>query len=125
VGAATLVVGATTVFAELRRDLDIIWRAPPPAKGGVLNFLKTRALSFSMVMGAGLLLLGSLLSTVLVIRRSPSSIAALGLTAVVASGVVAGLSSRPNRVSPLLGKWIVIAAAALAAVPLVAEASGR
>jgi len=74
---------------------------------------------------AGLLLLGSLVSTVLVIRRSPSSIAALGLTAVVASGVVAGLSSRPNRVSPLLGKWIVIAAAALAAVPLVAEASGR
>jgi len=74
---------------------------------------------------AGLLLLGSLVSTVLVIRRSPSSIAALGLTAVVASGVVAGLSFRPNRVSPLLGKWIVIAAAALAAVPLVAEASGR
>ena len=74
---------------------------------------------------AGLLLLGSLVSTILVIRRSPSSIAALGLTAVVASGVVAGLSSRPNRVSPLLGKWIVIAAAALAAVPLVAEASGR
>ena len=74
---------------------------------------------------AGLLLLGSLVSTILVIRRSPSSIAALGLTAVVASGVVAGLSSRPNRVSPLLGKWIVIAAAAVAAVPLVAEASGR
>jgi len=74
---------------------------------------------------AGLLLLGSLVSTILVIRRSPSSIAALGLAAVVASGVVAGLSSRPNRVSPLLGKWIVIAAAALAAVPLVAEASGR
>jgi membrane protein len=66
VGAATLVVGATTVFAELRRDLDIIWRAPRPAKGGALNFLKTRALSFSMVMGAGLLLLGSLVASAVI-----------------------------------------------------------
>ena len=74
---------------------------------------------------AGLLLLGSLVSTVLVIRRGPSSIAALSLVAVVASGVVVGLSSRTVRLSSLFGKWIVIAAAALAAVPLVAEASGR
>jgi 4-hydroxybenzoate polyprenyltransferase len=74
---------------------------------------------------AGLLLLGSLVSTVLFIRRSPSSIAALSLVAVVATGVVVGLSCGASRLSSLLGKWIVIAAAALAAVPLVAEASGR
>jgi len=74
---------------------------------------------------AGLLLLGSLVSTVLVIRRGPSSITALSLVAVVASGVVVGLRSRTGRLSSLFGKWIVIAAAALAAVPLVAEASGR
>jgi len=74
---------------------------------------------------AGLLLLGSLVSTVLVIRRGPSSITALSLVAVVVSGVVVGLRSRTGRLSSLFGKWIVIAAAALAAVPLVAEASGR
>ncbi|MGE5617088.1 MAG: YihY/virulence factor BrkB family protein, partial [Bacillota bacterium] len=65
-GIATLVIGATTVFAELRRDLDIIWRAPRPERGGVLNFLTTRALSFSMVMGAGLLLLGSLVASAMI-----------------------------------------------------------
>jgi len=74
---------------------------------------------------AGLLLLGSLVSTVLVIGRGQSSTAALSLVAVVASGVVVGLSSRAGRLSPLVGKWMVIVAAALAAVPLVAQASGR
>ncbi|TMF10328.1 MAG: hypothetical protein E6I37_12390 [Chloroflexi bacterium] len=74
---------------------------------------------------AGLLLLGSLVSTVLVIRRSPSSMAALSLVAVVASAVVAGLRARASRWSSRFSKWIVIAAAALVAVPLVAEASGR
>jgi hypothetical protein len=43
---------------------------------------------------------------------------------VVASGVVVGLSSRAKS-SSLLGKWIVILAAAAAAVPLVAWASER
>ncbi len=74
---------------------------------------------------AGLLLLGSLVSTVLVIRGGQASTAALSFVAVVASGLVVGLSSRAGRRSSSLGKWIVIAAAALAAVPLVAEASGR
>ena len=74
---------------------------------------------------AGLLLLGSLVSTILVIRRGQSSTAALSLVAVVASGLVVGLSSRAGRLSSLFGKWMVIAAAALAAVPLVVEASGR
>ena len=74
---------------------------------------------------AGLLLLGSLVSTVLVIGRGQSSTAALSLVAVAASGVVVGLSSRAGRLSSLLGKWMVIVAAALAAVPLVVEASGR
>jgi hypothetical protein len=43
---------------------------------------------------------------------------------VVASGVVVGLSSRAKS-SSLLGKWIVILAAAAVAVPLVAWASER
>ena len=29
---ALLVLGATTVFAELQRDLDLIWKAPPAAR---------------------------------------------------------------------------------------------
>jgi membrane protein len=59
VGAATLLLGATTVFAELRSDLNRIWRFKPAKTGGAMKFLTSRLLSFSMVMGAGVLLLGS------------------------------------------------------------------
>ena len=74
---------------------------------------------------AGLLLVGTLVSLVLIIRRGQSSIAALSLFTVLASGLVVGLSSRGHRSSSMLGKWLVIAAAAAAAVPLVVSASGR
>jgi 4-hydroxybenzoate polyprenyltransferase len=73
----------------------------------------------------GLLLVGTLVSMVLIIRRGQASIAALSLAILVASGVVLILISRADRSSSLLGKWVVIAAAALAAVPLVVSASGR
>ena len=72
-----------------------------------------------------LLLLGTMVSIVLLIRRGQSSIGALSLVAVVASGVVVGLSARANPSSSMLGKWAVIAAAVVAAVPLVVSASER
>jgi 4-hydroxybenzoate polyprenyltransferase len=74
---------------------------------------------------AGLLLIGSLVSLILLIRRGQASIAPLSLVAVLASGVVVGLGSQANRFSAALGKWMVIAAAALAALPLVLSARGR
>jgi 4-hydroxybenzoate polyprenyltransferase len=74
---------------------------------------------------AGLLLIGTLVAIVMVILRGPASLAGLSLVAVVASGAVVAVSSRANPSSALLGKWIVIAAAAMAAVPLVVSASER
>ncbi len=58
---ALLVLGATTVFAELQSDLDRIWRAEAakPA-GGVWGFLRARLLSFSMILVLAFLLLVSL-----------------------------------------------------------------
>jgi len=73
----------------------------------------------------GLLLIGSLVSLVLLIRRGQPSIALISVVAVVASGVVVGLGSQADRFSAVLGKWIVIAGAALAALPLVLSARGR
>jgi len=73
---------------------------------------------------AGLLLIRALVSLVLVLRHGQPSIAALFVVSVVASGVVVGLRSRANS-SSLPGKWIVIVAAGVAAVPLVAWASER
>jgi membrane protein len=61
VSIITLVIGATTVFAELQSDLDRIWRVPAPAKGNdIWILLRTRLLSFGLVLGLGFLLLISL-----------------------------------------------------------------
>ncbi|MGE0859459.1 MAG: YihY/virulence factor BrkB family protein [Gammaproteobacteria bacterium] len=60
-GAATLLVGATSVFAELQADMDRIWRAPPPPGFGILHFLRTRLLSFGVILALTFLLLVSLL----------------------------------------------------------------
>jgi 4-hydroxybenzoate polyprenyltransferase len=75
---------------------------------------------------AGLLLIGTLVALVLVIRRGQASIAGLSLVAVAAGALVFGLGSRGSgkRFSQL-GKWVMIALAAAAAVPLVVSASGR
>jgi membrane protein len=60
VGIATLAVGATTVFAELRDDLDRIWHCEAPAGGGLWSMVRARFLSFGMVVAIGFLLLVSL-----------------------------------------------------------------
>ena len=57
---ATLAVGATTVFAELRQDLDRIWRCRPKKSSGIFGMLHARFLSFGMVVAIGFLLLVSL-----------------------------------------------------------------
>jgi membrane protein len=59
-GVLTLVLGATTVLGELQSALDRIWRAPPETKKGLWQLVRTRALSFSMILVIGFLLLVSL-----------------------------------------------------------------
>ena len=62
VGLAVLLVGATTVFGELRSAMDRIWRAPArPAGAGWWRVLQIRLLSASMVLGIGFLLIASLI----------------------------------------------------------------
>jgi membrane protein len=63
VSLGVLLVGATTVFAELQNSLDRIWRAPPPDKStssGLWSFLRARLLSFGLILGIGFLLVVSL-----------------------------------------------------------------
>jgi membrane protein len=61
VGALVLLVGATTVFGELQNALDRIWRAPARMQSsGWWNLLRTRLLSFGMVLGIAFLLMVSL-----------------------------------------------------------------
>ena len=65
IGAALLLVGATTVFAELQDSLDRIWHVPRPS-GPVKDvnawwlLLRTRLMSFGLIVGIGFLLMVSL-----------------------------------------------------------------
>jgi membrane protein len=61
ISVAVLLVGATTVFAEVQSALDRIWKAPEqPKPDGLLNVLRQRLVSFGMILGVGFLLLVSL-----------------------------------------------------------------
>jgi membrane protein len=66
-GIVLLLIGATTVFAELQDSLDRIWRAPARQPvAGWLSLVRARVLSFGMILAIGFLLVVSLLvSTVL------------------------------------------------------------
>jgi membrane protein len=62
IGLATLLLGATSVFVELQSSLDRIWRAPALKEPGAFKaLLKSRLLSFGMVIALGFLLLVSLI----------------------------------------------------------------
>jgi membrane protein len=61
VGLFVLLVGATTVFAELETSLNRIWRTPDrPNVGGLWGFLRARLLSLGMILGIGFLIMVSL-----------------------------------------------------------------
>jgi len=62
-GVVVLLIGATTVFGELQDALDRIWRAPARAKSsGLLTWVRTRILSFGMILGIAFLLMVSLVT---------------------------------------------------------------
>jgi membrane protein len=66
IGGVFLIVGATTVFAEIQDSINMIWDVKAKPKKGLLKLIKTRVLSFSMIVSLGFLLLVSLaISTVL------------------------------------------------------------
>ena len=71
IGVVLLVVGATTVFAELQTDLDRIWKAPAAVKSeGLWGLIRSRVLSLGLVVSIGFLMLVSLVIS--------SALAALG-----------------------------------------------
>ena len=61
IGIVMLIVGATSIFAELQSDLDRIWKAPAAKRpAGIAGLLRTRVLSFGLIVSIGFLLLVSL-----------------------------------------------------------------
>lgn len=60
VATALLLFGATSAFAELKDSLDEIWHAPPPKGATWWVVLRTRLLSFGLILVLGFLLMVSL-----------------------------------------------------------------
>ncbi|MFC0252640.1 YihY/virulence factor BrkB family protein [Massilia consociata] len=60
IASVLLVIGATTVFAELKDSLDEIWNVPAPKEAGFWNVVRTRLLSFGLILVLGFLLMVSL-----------------------------------------------------------------
>lgn len=61
VSLALLVVGATTVFAEIQSAMDRLWHVPQQARpSGLWGLLRARFLSFGLILGLAFLLTASL-----------------------------------------------------------------
>lgn len=64
IGIVLLAVGATTVFGELQSALDRIWRRPRQQKsGGIWKLVRSRMLSFGLILALGFLLIVSLVAS--------------------------------------------------------------
>lgn len=66
IGVVTLLIGSTSVFAQLQESLNLIWKVQPKPGRGIHTLLRQRLLSFSMILVIAFMLLVSLvLSAVL------------------------------------------------------------
>lgn len=57
IGSITLLIGATTVFAEIQESINMIWKLKAKPKRGWVKILKDRFLSASLIAGLGFLLI--------------------------------------------------------------------
>ncbi|HEX9941950.1 MAG TPA: YihY/virulence factor BrkB family protein [Thermoanaerobaculia bacterium] len=63
VGVVTILFGATGVFVQLQNSLNRVWNVKAKPEKGIWSFIRTRLISFGMVLGIGFLLLVSLVLT--------------------------------------------------------------
>lgn len=60
IGGVTLLIGATSIFADIQDSINSIWGIKPKPKRGWLKMLQNRFLSFSVIVSLGFVLLVSL-----------------------------------------------------------------
>jgi membrane protein len=66
-GIVLIIVGATTVFAQMQKALNAIWEvSPQPARSGLLRVLLARLMSLAVLLAIGFVLLVSLLLSIAV-----------------------------------------------------------
>jgi membrane protein len=69
-GAITLFIGTTGVFVEMQDSINQIWRVKAKPKNSWKQMLINRALSFSMIISLGFLLIASLIVSGLILALS-------------------------------------------------------
>lgn len=66
VGIVALLIGATSMFAELQDSINMIWGIKPKPNVGIMKTIKNRLLSFGIIGSLVFLLLVSLVATALI-----------------------------------------------------------
>jgi membrane protein len=95
VASVLLLVGATSVFVELKGSLDELWGIQPPKGLAIIVFLRTRLHSFGLVLVLAFLLLVSLVlsAALAVLERYAGGIwsSAYGILAFLSSAIAFGV----------------------------------
>jgi membrane protein len=63
IGVTLMLIGATTVFAQLQSALNRVWHVEAVPANALTGFVRARLMSFAMVLGIGFLLLVSLVAS--------------------------------------------------------------
>ena len=104
IGMVMALLGASTVFGELRRDLDIVWRYKAPKMGSLAKLVRARLKAFSMVLAGGLLLLASVVLTTWVAAMGEwlgaSTLVARAIDFAVSFVVMTGLFAMVYKILP-------------------------
>ena len=72
IGIVVLVIGATGIFTEIQDSINFIWSLKAKPKRGIVKYFTNRALSFSLIVSLGFLLMVSLVLSALIgcVKRS-------------------------------------------------------
>jgi membrane protein len=70
IGLVVVFVGATGVFVELQKALNIIWEVKAKPRRAILTLVRTRLFSFGLIVSIGFLLLISLIITTILAALS-------------------------------------------------------
>jgi membrane protein len=66
IGVVTIIVGATGVFAQFQKSLNIIWEVKADeSKSGILSLIKVRLFSFGLIISVAFILVISLVVSTL------------------------------------------------------------
>ena len=84
VALPVLLLGATTAFTELKESLDEIWGVKAEASSGIWGFLRTRLLSFGLILVIAFMLLISLAANAMVAIASKGLANWIGIGGTVA-----------------------------------------